>query len=169
MDGTPVAGKAWSSGQRLEQGDYLGAAGDFSTALAEGFTMGFSSKMASASANLLSRWLGNSSVKTGGNIALGVREYLGNFSKKVGGITWETWGTKNFQMQFLETINNPSNKIHFNLDGVGNVWKAVSDGAKGFGKSQYVTSWELYQIYSNPNVLNRTIFYQGGKVIPNPF
>ncbi|GAB2769814.1 hypothetical protein GCM10027275_10400 [Rhabdobacter roseus] len=105
----------------------------------------------------------------GSNIALGVREHLGGFAKKVGGSTWETWGTKNFQTQFLETINNPANKIHFNLDGVGNVWKAVSDGAKGFGKSLHVTSWELHQIYSNPDALGRTIFYQGGKVVPNPF
>ncbi|MGJ1323034.1 HNH endonuclease [Sphingobacterium faecium] len=63
MDGTPVAGKAWSSGERLEKGDYLGAAGDFSTALAEGFTMGFSSKMASASANLFTKWFGNNVAK----------------------------------------------------------------------------------------------------------
>jgi len=108
-------------------------------------------------------------AKAGSNIALGVRENLVGFAKRVGGSTWEAWGSKNFQAQFLETINNPANKIHFNLDGVGNVWKAVSDGAKGFGKSQHVTSWELHQIYSNPDVLKRTTFYQGGKVVPNPF
>ncbi|MGB4775788.1 MAG: hypothetical protein WBP45_11490, partial [Daejeonella sp.] len=108
-------------------------------------------------------------AKGGGNIALGVREGLGSFAKKVGGSTWETWGTKNFQTQFLETINNSANKIHFNLDGVGNVWKAVTDGAKGFGKSQHVTSWELHQIYSNPSVLKRTTFYLNGKVVPSPF
>lgn len=65
LDGTPVAGKGWSSGQRLEEGDYLGAAGDFSTALAEGLTMGLSSKMASASANLITRWFGNRAAKGG--------------------------------------------------------------------------------------------------------
>ena len=105
----------------------------------------------------------------GGNIALGVRESLGSFAKKVGGSTWETWGTKNFKTQFLKTINDPANKIHFNLDGVGDVWKAVSDGAKGLGISKHVTSWELSQIYSNPSALKRTTFYLNGKVVPNPF
>jgi len=108
-------------------------------------------------------------AKGGSNIALGVREHLGSFANKVGGTTWETWGTKNFQSQFLETINNSANKIHFNLDGIPNVWKAVSDGAKGFGKSQHVTSWELYQIYSKPGASQRTTFYLNGKVVPSPF
>lgn len=103
------------------------------------------------------------------NIALGVRETLDAFATKVGGTTWKNWGTKNFQYEFLATINNPSNKIHFNLDGIPNVMKATADGAKGFGKSEHVTSWELYQIRSNPNALERTTFYLNGKVVPSPF
>jgi hypothetical protein len=104
----------------------------------------------------------------GGNIALGVTEHLDDFAKSVGGSTWKSWGAKDFQPQFLQTINNPANKIHFNLNGVSSPWGAVSEGAKGFGVSR-ATSWELYQLYSNPAALQRTIFYQGGKVVPNPF
>ena len=104
----------------------------------------------------------------GNNIALGVSEYLDDFVKNVNGSTWQTWGTKNFQSQFLETINNSANKIHFNLDGIVNPWGAVSEGAKGFGVSR-ATSWELYQLYSNPAALERTTFYREGQVIPNPF
>ncbi|MES2372836.1 MAG: DUF6443 domain-containing protein [Bacteroidota bacterium] len=102
------------------------------------------------------------------NIALGVREYLDDFARSVSGSTWKSWGTKDFQSQFLDVINNKSNKIHFNLDGINNPWGAITEGAKGFGKSR-VTSWELYQLYSNPEVLGRTIFYKGGKVVANPF
>jgi len=118
----------------------------------------------------LSGLFAKSAVEEGGNIALGVSENLNGFAKSVGGSTWETWGTKNFQSQFLETINNASNKIHFNFDGIGssNAWSAVSEGAKGLAQSR-VTSWELYQLYSNPAALARTIFYEGGKIVPNPF
>jgi RHS repeat-associated protein len=107
-------------------------------------------------------------TKTGGNIALGVSEYLDAFARNVNGSTWQSWGAIDFQTQFLETINNPANKIHFNLDGVASPWGAITEGAKGFGTSR-ATSWELFQIYSNPGALQRTTFYQEGKVVPNPF
>jgi len=113
-------------------------------------------------------WFAKGAVQQGGNIALGVSEYLEDFAKSVNGSTWRTWGAKDFESQFIETINNSANKIHFNLDGVGSPWSAVSEGAQGLGKSR-ATSWELFQLYSNPDALQRTIFYQGGKVVPNPF
>lgn len=107
-------------------------------------------------------------VSGGEKIALGVSETLDDFAKGVGGKTWKTWGADSFESQFMETINNPLNEIHFNLDGIDGVWKAISEGAKGLSSSR-VTSWELYQIYSNPSVLKRTIFYRGGAVVPAPF
>ena len=110
----------------------------------------------------------NTAAREGNNIALGVSEHLDDFARNVNGNTWKTWGAKNFESQFLETIKNPANKIHFNLEGITSVWGAVSEGAKGLGKSR-ATSWELYQLYSNPEALQRTIFYQGKKVVPNPF
>jgi RHS repeat-associated protein len=111
---------------------------------------------------------GTGAIKGGENIALGVGEYLDDFARGVNGSTWKTWGAKDFQSQFLETINNPANKIYFNLDGVASPWSAISEGARGLGISR-ATSWELYQLYSNPAALQRTIFYQGGKIVPNPF
>jgi len=107
-------------------------------------------------------------VAEGSNIALGVSEYLEQFAKSVNASTWKVWGAKDFASQFIEVISNTANKIHFNLDGVGNVWSAVSEGAQGLGKSR-ATSWELFQLYSNPEALQRTVFYQAGKIVPNPF
>jgi RHS repeat-associated protein len=109
-------------------------------------------------------------VEQGGqNIALSVTESLDRFARQVKGATYETWGTVNFPKQFLEVIKNPANKIHFNLDGVGDVTKAIEEGSKGFGVSKYVTSWELYQVYTNKSVLERTTFYLNGNMVPNPF
>ena len=105
-------------------------------------------------------------------IALGVSEYLDDFAKSIGGATWKTWGTMDFKSQFLDIINNPLNKIHFNLTGPDNkminVWESITEGSKGFNTSK-VTSWELYQIYSNPEAIGRTTFYLNGNVVPNPF
>jgi hypothetical protein len=104
------------------------------------------------------------------NIALGVSEHLDEFAQTVNGSTWKVWGAQDFAGQFLETINNSANKIFFNLDGIGseNVWNAVSEGAQGLGKSR-ATSWGIFQLYSNPGAAERTIFYESGKVVPNPF
>jgi hypothetical protein len=88
------------------------------------------------------------------------------------GATWKSWGAKDFQSEFAKVINNPANKIHFNLTGADgkmiNVWKAITEGSRGLEKSR-ATSWELYQIYSNPAALERTTFYFNGAVIPKPF
>lgn len=114
----------------------------------------------------------------GKNIALGVRETLDKFAEKVSGETWKVWGNQDFQSQFSDVIKNPSNKIHFNLDGIGDKWAAYYDGMKGFPTgtytgAQYITSWELYRVASDPNILARTIFYetQNGVFGPtsNPF
>lgn len=105
---------------------------------------------------------------SGENIALGVREHLDDFAKLVKGSTWKKWGASDFESGFFKMINNQSNKIHFNLDGVENVWSAITQGAKGYKSGGY-TNWELSQIYSNPSALQRTIFYRNGKVVPNPF
>ena len=93
----------------------------------------------------------------GGNIALGVREYLGKFAKRIGGSTWESWGAKDFESSFMRVINDPSNKIHFNLDGVDNVWSAVSRGAKGYKVGGF-TNWELFQLYNSSCELCLEIF-----------
>jgi RHS repeat-associated protein len=108
----------------------------------------------------------------GGNIALSVTEHLDEFAKSVNGTTWQTWGAADFPSQFMSTINDPLNKIHFNMTGPSgnmiNPWKSVTEGSKGLGLSR-ATSWELFQIYSSPDALQRTTFYFSGQIIPNPF
>ena len=114
------------------------------------------------------QYYGSGGNSGGNNIALGVREGLANFAKRVNGTTYKTWGKTDFESQFFETINNPANRIHFNLDGIDNPWRAISEGAKGFQSGGF-TNWELYQIYSHSSILNRTIFYQAGNIVSNPF
>jgi RHS repeat-associated protein len=101
-------------------------------------------------------------------IALGVSEHLDDFAKTISASTWKVWGTKNFESQFLQRLANPATDIHFNLDGVDDVWKAVTEGAKGLESSR-ATSWELYKIYTDPEALSRTTFYREGKIVSNPF
>ncbi|MEJ5092466.1 hypothetical protein GEO21_20745 [Sphingobacterium faecium] len=102
------------------------------------------------------------------NIALVVREYLDDFTVMVEGNNWEKWPNSSFEMQFNNVINNGKNKVHLNLDGISKSWSAVIEVARGLGISR-VTNWQLYQVYSNPSILQRTIFYRAGKVVPNPF
>jgi len=53
------------------------------------------------------------------NIALGLSDHLEGFSELVKGSTWRIWAKDvEFSSKFLEVINNSSNKIHFNLDGI---------------------------------------------------
>jgi len=115
-------------------------------------------------------WFARGAVEGGSNIALGVSEHLDEFAKSINANTWKVWASKDFESQFIETITNSTTKINFNLDGIGseNAWRAVSEGAQGLAKSR-ATSWELFQIYSNPEALQRTVFYEGGKIVPNPF
>jgi hypothetical protein len=107
-------------------------------------------------------------IDGGNNIALGVKEHLDDFAKSVNGTTWKKWGTTDFPSEFMNTINNSSNKIHFNLTGIDNPWSAISQGAKGLQTGGF-TNWELFQLYSNPGALQRTTFYLNGKIVPNPF
>ncbi|MEN5193212.1 DUF6443 domain-containing protein [Sphingobacterium faecium] len=167
LDGTPVAGKAWTSGQRLEQGDYLGAAGDFSTALAEGFTMGFSSKMASASANLFTKWFGNNATKGGTTTvfrnfsmaeykalrASGNKFEIGtNFGSKQfwldkEGITW--WNGTSFSSNFTAkiTVNNNALQHGYKFLDAGK-YRAISFDSQGalniFNKNMKI-EWIQYK------------------------
>ena len=82
-------------------------------------------------------------------------------------------GTRDFSSQFLEIINRVDTKINFNLTGPDgemiNVMQAITDGAKGINGAEKVTNWELFQLYSNPDALQRTTFYFNGRVVLAPF
>ncbi len=110
----------------------------------------------------------NEAANEGSNIALGLSEHLDGFAGSVNGATWKTWGAEDFESGFFNTINNPANDIHFNLTGIDNPWSAITQGAQGYRAGGY-TNWELSQIYSNPEVLQRTTFYLNGSTVPSPF
>ena len=162
--------------EEIQKGNYLAAAGyaavdifggSIEKAVGEGLAKSATKLFAKEAVSGL-----EFAGKGGGNIALGVTEHLDAFAKNVNGTTWKTWGNQDFPTQFINTINNPVNKIHFNMTGPSgdmiNAWKAVTEGSKGLEASR-ATSWELFQIYSNPNALERTTFYFDGQTIPNPF
>ncbi len=102
------------------------------------------------------------------DVALGVREHLDDFAESVSASTWKKWAAVDFEGQFLGKVRSSSTKIHFNLDGIDNPWSAIQQGSRGYLQGGY-TNWELFQIYSDPNIMSRTIFYSGGSVVPSPF
>lgn len=118
--------------------------------------------------NSAGRLVANNSDKVE-RIAFGVREHLDKFTARVEATNYKQWGPGDFQSQFLEKIASPSTRIHFNLDGITNVMKAVQQGSRGYQNAGSVTNWELYQIYSQPEVLQRTTFYLNGIVVASPF
>jgi hypothetical protein len=53
--------------------------------------------------------------------------------------------------------------IHFNLQGITNPKEWAEQYGKGSVYStQYVTAWELYNIYHNSAALSKTTFYPNG-------
>ncbi|PBQ31633.1 hypothetical protein CNR22_07580 [Sphingobacteriaceae bacterium] len=159
----PVLGPALQSGALLDQGDYIGAAAYFGYGLFDAFTLGMVAPY---------RATAMAYQQVDKNIALGVSEHLDDFASSVNGTTWKTWGAQDFESQFMQTINQSENLIHFNMTGPSggmiNAWQAVTEGAMGLKYSR-ATSWELYQLYSNPGAYGRTTFYYQGSVIPGPF
>jgi hypothetical protein len=111
-----------------------------------------------------SRYLYNSA----GDYRLNRKGYLEiDFIRVTNAKTWGIWGAQNFERQLPQALND-AKSIHFNLNGIDNVWSALSEGARGLGSSR-VTSYELWQIYSNPKFMEKTTFYLDGKVVSNPF
>jgi hypothetical protein len=68
-------------------------------------------------------------------------------------------------------IANPNTRISVSLDGVnggsayGKVMGAAQRGASGAGTP---FDWEMGQLYSN-GALGDVTFYEGGKIVANPF
>jgi hypothetical protein len=67
----------------------------------------------------------------------------------------------------LLSLMDQSPRIHFNLSGLINDARSIDDivrmGADGIGQGN-VTSWELYQVVSNPEFLEKTTFYLDGAI-----
>lgn len=107
-------------------------------------------------------------VQEGKHITLGLDKHLDAFSKRVEGSTYKEWAKTDplkWKGYFIDELNNPANKVSFDLTDV-NVWEGVSRAARGAGGA---TDWELLQIRQNPEWWGRITFYNEGKVVPNPF
>jgi len=104
----------------------------------------------------------------GSRIALGIDQYLDTFAEQIGGQTWKSWGTENFNSQFLSVVSDSDNEVFFNLEGIDNPWAAAQRGASGVKTS--VTDWELSQIYANLSTWGGEVnWYLGGEAVSNPF
>jgi hypothetical protein len=66
----------------------------------------------------------------------------------------------------MDVMNNPMNRVSFNLTGVDKPFAAAARAAAGRGGA---TDWELFQIMQNSAWWNRIVFYNNGQVVPNPF
>ncbi|MGH1348969.1 MAG: polymorphic toxin-type HINT domain-containing protein [Nannocystales bacterium] len=86
---------------------------------------------------------------------------------------WESAGVtrrvvqRNFGRAFHQAVKR-ADRIHFSLDGIANPAAAARAGASGFTIGN-MTNAELRYIASNPDILAKTVFYRGGKIVPSPF
>jgi len=85
---------------------------------------------------------------------------------KDAGITRRVW-ERHFGRAFHQAVKR-ADTIHFTLDGIPDVNAAVHAGRRGFIKDNF-TNAELHYIRNNPHLLQKTIFYRNGQVVPSPF
>ena len=93
---------------------------------------------------------------------------LQNF-KQLGGKGYGKFfsSSRNFAGQIKDAMTQ-ANKIRFNLTGV-DVSK-TSGALSAYGEPLYgYTNYELFLIKSNPTILNKTVFYLNGSIVPSPF
>jgi RHS repeat-associated protein len=110
-------------------------------------------------------------IAGGQRIALGVSEHLERFARSVGATTWSTWGGDNWRESFMRLARDSQTQILFNLadprNKMINAWQAIAEAARN--PNARATSWELLQIYQNPEWWSRVTFYFRGAVVRNPF
>ena len=58
-------------------------------------------------------------------------------------------------------------RIHFALDGIPDIGVAVEAGRRGFRPGNF-TNAELHYIMTHARLLEKTIFYREGTVVPTP-
>jgi RHS repeat-associated protein len=116
--------------------------------------------------------------KGGLEIALGKDIPGGGYkqlAEQTGASRWQDWAsegvtrrtvTNHFGRAYHQACERAS-KIHFSLDGIDDVAAAIKSGKSGFTPGN-MTNAELEYIFSNPQMLNKTIFYRNGKIVPSP-
>jgi RHS repeat-associated protein len=118
------------------------------------------------------------------HIALGISDYLGTFLGKLNtslikqnalayiSESWHDVGLSDvpasmiagtFHIAFEQAITRAEH-IHFNLQGISNPKEWAENHGKGdvYKDADYVTAWELYNIYHNSVALSKTTFYPDG-------
>lgn len=96
--------------------------------------------------------------------AMGISEHLDDFAHTHGADTWKQLDDPvNWQSGVLKKLEDPDQRVLFNLDGV-DVWPGVTRAAAGRGGA---TDWELLQIRggSFPDLE----FWKNGQRVGSPF
>jgi hypothetical protein len=113
--------------------------------------------------------LTRAATSTTKNIAFGLNTELNSFAKKFNFKTYRQFTSGGIKPTEIEAaILNPSNNLHFNLDGMsGFRYNSFTPGSKvTLGN---ITNWELHTIVNNPNALSRTTFYKNGSEVSLPY
>jgi hypothetical protein len=108
-------------------------------------------------------------VTEGKTVVLGWDQYLDKFAAKHGGqkVLQLAEDPMQWKQTFLKVMNDPNNKIKFNLRGISDPLDSAARGATLRGGA---TDWELTQIYSNKDWWPRIEWYDHlGRQVPNPF
>jgi len=105
-------------------------------------------------------------------LALSVGPALKEFTSRVGGQNYSTWGNgPDWKPAFQSLMSDTDNFAHFNLDVPGcepiNAWSSAQGAISG--SDTRATSWELGQIYQDPEWWNRISWWKDGVLVPNPF
>ncbi len=118
------------------------------------------------------------------HITLGRWEYLGAFTVQLNialkprnavAYMWGDWFSsglsdvgasmmnETFHLAFEQAITK-ADHIHFNLQGIidPKEWAEKYGMGSVYSNAEYVTAWELYNIYHNPAALSKTTFYPAG-------
>lgn len=92
-------------------------------------------------------------------VALGIREYLDDFARDFNALTWKDLAPDGlgWKDKILQALQDPNVRIYFNLDGLESVWSSIQRVASGYGGA---TDWELYQIYSNPDIWDTILWFR---------
>jgi Pretoxin HINT domain len=109
-------------------------------------------------------WVHNECIRP---FALGLSDHLDDFARTRGADTWKNLpDPMRWRSGVLDALANPQRTVHFNLDGVDNVWSSVSRASSGRGGA---TDWELLQVQQNREFWSTTEFWRNGQRVGNPF
>jgi hypothetical protein len=108
-------------------------------------------------------------VAVGKIIVLGWDQFLDKFAEKHGGkkVLQLAEDPMQWKLTFQKVMNDPNNKIKFNLRGITDPLESAARGSTPRGQA---TDWELAQIYANKDWWPRIEWYDHlGRIVANPF